>query len=95
MLIFDVGFYNGEDTRYYLAKGARVVAFEANPALVKVGEKRFAEAIKYGQLSLHNLAIATQSGPVGFFLNRENFEWVRIPMNSSSDSGIIRPPIPI
>jgi FkbM family methyltransferase len=75
LLIFDVGFYNGEDTRYYLAKGARVIAFEANPALVEVGEKRFAEAIKYGQLSLHNLAIATHNGPVGLFLNRENLEW--------------------
>jgi FkbM family methyltransferase len=75
MLIFDVGFYNGEDTRYYLAKGARVVAFEANPALVEAGERRFADAIGRRQLCLHNLAISQHSGPVEFFLNKENVEW--------------------
>ena len=30
-LIFDVGLHRGEDTEFYLKKGFRVVAFEANP----------------------------------------------------------------
>jgi FkbM family methyltransferase len=75
MLIFDMGFYDGEDTRYYLAKGARVVAFEANPELFEAGTQRFAEAIKQGQLSLHNLAIAGHSGEVEMFMHRDGLQF--------------------
>ena len=34
-LIFDIGMYDGSDTRYYLNEGFRVLAIEANPVLVK------------------------------------------------------------
>ena len=34
-LIFDIGMYDGSDTRYYLNEGFRVLAIEANPILVK------------------------------------------------------------
>lgn len=32
-LIFDIGANNGDDTAFYLKKGFRVVAIEADPAL--------------------------------------------------------------
>jgi len=32
-IIYDVGMNNGDDCEYYLTKGYRVVAVEANPAL--------------------------------------------------------------
>ena len=34
-LIYDIGMYDGSDTRYYLNEGFRVLAIEANPVLVK------------------------------------------------------------
>ena len=34
-LIFDIGMYDGSDTRYYLNEGFRVLAIEANPVLVQ------------------------------------------------------------
>ena len=34
-LIFDIGMYDGSDTRYYLNEGFRVLAIEENPVLVK------------------------------------------------------------
>lgn len=40
-LVFDVGMHKGEDTAYYLAKGYRVVGFEADPALAARCAKRF------------------------------------------------------
>ncbi len=43
-LIYDVGLHKGEDTAYYLAKGYRVVAFEANEQLVDHCRARFARA---------------------------------------------------
>ena len=44
-LIYDVGMHKGEDTDYYLQKGFRVVAFEANPDLVNLCRTRFANAM--------------------------------------------------
>jgi hypothetical protein len=34
-LIYDVGMCDGADTAFYLAKGFRVIAIEANPTLVE------------------------------------------------------------
>jgi len=34
-LIFDIGANNGDDTAFYLKKGFRVVAIEADPALAQ------------------------------------------------------------
>jgi FkbM family methyltransferase len=41
-LVFDVGMHRGEDTAYYLAKGYRVVGFEADPELAAECAARFA-----------------------------------------------------
>ena len=34
-LIYDIGMFDGADTRYYLNKGYKVLAVEANPIVVK------------------------------------------------------------
>jgi FkbM family methyltransferase len=41
-LVYDVGMHRGEDTAYYLAKGYRVVGFEADPLLAAACAERFA-----------------------------------------------------
>lgn len=41
-LVYDVGMHRGEDTAYYLAKGYRVVGFEADPELAAACVERFA-----------------------------------------------------
>jgi FkbM family methyltransferase len=74
-LIFDVGLHRGQDTAFYLAKGFRVVAFEANPELVRLCSERFADAIAQGRLSIVAGAIvppeseAGRNGRVAFWLN--------------------------
>jgi FkbM family methyltransferase len=60
-LVYDVGAHKGEDTAYYLAKGYRVVAFEANPELVRACARRFAAEVDAGRLTLVEGAI-TDSG---------------------------------
>jgi len=40
-LIYDIGMNNGDDTAYYLQRGFRVIAVEANPALVSQAIQRF------------------------------------------------------
>lgn len=74
-LIFDLGFHNGDDTDFYLAKGFRVIAVEANPELVKAGLRRFDSYIKEGRLVLLNKAISDDSGKVDFFIHSTKTEW--------------------
>lgn len=69
MLVFDVGMFDGADTAYYLALGCRVVAVEANPALVAKAEVRFGEAVERGQLTLVHAAISKDGAPATLHLS--------------------------
>jgi len=68
-LIFDIGMHNGDDTRYYLANGYRVVAVDANPSLCDAARKRFAKEISTGQLSILNVGIAETEGEEDFWVS--------------------------
>jgi FkbM family methyltransferase len=50
--IWDLGANTGQDTAYYLALGASVVAVEANPYLADELRHRFSTAVKSGQLQI-------------------------------------------
>ena len=57
-LIFDIGMFDGADTRYYLNKGYKVLAVEANTVLVKrAKEILFNEHINNGDLTILNFAL--------------------------------------
>src|SRR5712691_5823534 len=71
-LIYDVGMHDGSDTAYYLAKGFRVIAVEANPALVESAQRRFPAALEDRRPTLLNVAIASEAAPVDFWINDEN-----------------------
>jgi FkbM family methyltransferase len=73
-LIYDVGFHSGEDTEFYLTKGFKVVAIEADPGLYQAGQERFSGAIESGCLTLLNVAVAETSGPISFFAS-DNDVW--------------------
>ncbi len=45
-LIYDVGLHRGEDAEFYLRKGFRVVAFEANPDLIQTCQAQFSDSIR-------------------------------------------------
>jgi len=51
-LIFDVGLHRGEDTEFFLKKGFRVVAFEADPEHVSFCYHRFKKFIDDGRLTI-------------------------------------------
>ena len=74
-LIFDVGMHNGEDTAFYLKKGFRVVAVEANPDLCARAMDRFRKEIETGRLIIVPRAIAHRPGPVTLWVNNRNDEW--------------------
>jgi FkbM family methyltransferase len=80
-LIFDVGLHRGEDTAFYLAKGFRVVAIEANPELVSLCRARFAAFIDQGKLHIVEGAIvdpanvAPDQKTVTFYKNETGTSW--------------------
>ena len=69
-LIFDVGCNDGQDSDFYLKKGFRVVAVEANPALCERLRRTFCRrrSPRAGS-SLVCEAIAEEAGEVDFYLN--------------------------
>jgi FkbM family methyltransferase len=86
-LIYDVGMFNGNDTQFYLDKGFRVVAIEADPALAAAGETRFAGAIAEKRLTIVNRAIADRPGKVSFYVNQVSQGWSSIDLAAASPRG--------
>ena len=74
-LIFDIGFHIGEDSDFYLKKGFRVVAVEANPELCATARVTFSDHISAGQLAVKEAAIAEKGGVVSFFENKTVSAW--------------------
>jgi FkbM family methyltransferase len=56
-LVYDVGMHKAEDTEFYLRKGFRVIAFEADPDLARECKARLHSYIERGQLVLVEGAI--------------------------------------
>lgn len=75
MIIFDLGFHNGDDTEFYLKKGFKVIGVEPNPNLVKQGRKRFKKEIAEKRLILIEKAISNEKGFQNFYLHPNNPDW--------------------
>lgn len=71
-LVFDIGFHVGEDAAFYLKRGFKVVAVEANPALCDAARERFASEIASGQLILVNKALAATPGKLVFYVSEHS-----------------------
>src|SRR3954467_117762 len=75
-LIYDIGLHLGEDTAFYLARGYRVVAIEADPSLVAYCHRRFADAIDDGRLRIVSGAITRGDSPtVTFYRHSSKSDW--------------------
>src|SRR6202163_1386185 len=74
-LIIDLGAHNGDDTVYYLRKGFRVVAVEANPILAGQIAGRCQDAVRDGRLTVLNVGIAEQTGTLPFWVNDDQSVW--------------------
>lgn len=66
-LIYDIGMHDGEDSEFYLLKGFKVVAVEADPETSLSTAKRLGRFLATGQLTIVNRAIAAERGPVTLF----------------------------
>ena len=73
-LIYDIGMFDGEDSRFYLHRGYRVVAVEADPLTCATTVERLREFVESGQLTVVNRAIAASRGSVTFYRSA-NPDW--------------------
>jgi FkbM family methyltransferase len=80
-LVYDVGMHKGEDSEFYLRKGFRVVAFDANRELIASCKQRLKEFLDSGQLTIVEGAIvdpsliADGSKTVRFYQNPDSSVW--------------------
>jgi hypothetical protein len=61
--------HDGSDTAYYLHRGFRVLAIEANPLLVEAACTRFKTEIGSERLTVINTAIHSEPGEATFWLS--------------------------
>jgi FkbM family methyltransferase len=59
--------HSGSDTRYYLSKGFRVLAIDADPSACESAEARFAQDIAAGRLHILNAGIAPEAQTLDFY----------------------------
>jgi FkbM family methyltransferase len=74
-LIFDIGAHKGEDTEFYLRKGFRVLAVEANPQFCELIRINNEEFLSSGALTILNVAISDKSEPLTFYINEDVSVW--------------------
>jgi FkbM family methyltransferase len=74
-LIYDFGMHTGEDTDYYLARGYRVVAVEADPVLCAEVAQAYAAQVADGRLTIVNQAIGEQPGRFRFHICENQSPW--------------------
>src|SRR3569832_1176848 len=74
-LIFDCGMHRAGDTEFYLKKGYRVVAVEANARLCTEAAQRLASWVDAGQLFIVPFAITEAFGTRVFYINHTQDDW--------------------
>lgn len=82
-LIYDVGMHRGEDTAYYLAKGYRVVGFEADPELAAACASRFEGE---SRLTIVPGAIADANAATVTFYRHPNTVWGTVDRDRAGDA---------
>jgi FkbM family methyltransferase len=86
-LVYDIGLHVGTDTAYYLRKGYRVVAIEANPLLAAQAREQFAAEIADGRLTVLNIGIGETAGEAEFWVCDDWSAWSSFDREVASRDG--------
>jgi FkbM family methyltransferase len=93
-LIYDIGLFDGADTAYYLFRGYRVVAVDANPQMIEMAKARFAEEVAGRRLTLVNAGISQASGEATFWVS-DKADWSSFDRAIASREGTGHRPVPV
>lgn len=89
-IIYDIGMHVGRDTEFYLKKGFKVIAVEANPSLVENAKIKFRKELDAGRLVIIDKAIAPAGvDSIEFYTNDKHDDWGTIvpDWNRGQDAG--------
>jgi FkbM family methyltransferase len=91
-VIYDFGSNNGDDLPYYLLKGDRVIAVEANPLLANEIAQRFAKEIAEKRLFVENCVVTGEEGSanVRFYIHKYDAHLSQFPKPTESHVGNFR-----
>lgn len=87
-MVYDVGMHTGEDTAYYLHRGFKVIAIEANPELCQRASVQFAREIKEGRLTVLNIGIAREQGSAEFWICDGHSDFSSFDRSAASRDGL-------
>jgi FkbM family methyltransferase len=87
-LVFDVGLYDGVDTAYYLRRGYRVVAVDADPEAVAAAEVAFRETVRSGRLTLVHGAISSGDAESVTLYVSDHRDWSSLSPGIAGRSGV-------
>jgi FkbM family methyltransferase len=93
-LIYDIGLLDGADTAYYLFRGYRVVAVDANPLMIEAAKVRFAKEIATKRLTLLNVGISETRGEATFWISNKP-QWSSFDRALASRDGTGHRPISV
>jgi FkbM family methyltransferase len=68
-IIYDIGCNNGDDTDFYLRKGFKVIAVDADKAMCDTVSERFSEKVKSGECEVVFGAVSETNDNVVFYIN--------------------------
>lgn len=86
-LVYDLGFHDGGDTAFYLGRGYRVVAVDANPEAIREGGLRFAPQLRDGRLTLVNVAIVESGQTEATLYVSDQREWTSVRSEAAGRGG--------
>jgi len=94
-LIYDVGMHVGTDSAYYLRRGYKVVAIEANPALAARARAGFATELRDGRLTVLDVGIAASHGEATFWVCDDWTAWSSFDRSVASRNGNSHHPVSV
>jgi len=76
-IIYDIGMHSGQDTEFYLKKGFKVIAVDANPEMCKKVKEKLGAFISSKQLKILNVGIVENptDKELDFYVNNKISEW--------------------
>lgn len=94
--IFDIGMHEGWDSEFYLRKGFRVVAVEANPAYLERVQTRLKQWIDSGSLTIVHKAVAAESGRrIPFHVSEHVHGWSSTQKHMAERDGLRSKPVEV
>ena len=75
-LIFDLGFYNGDSSNFYIKNGYKVIGVECNPKMIQISNEKYEKYISDGTLTIIDKCVSDHDGDkIPFYISGRCLLW--------------------